>query len=176
MTSTSGVAAVGRILARLARCERTTVQTLIEENGLARSSAFSVVRRLEEAGLVIRNSDCRLVPGPEAARLGLSAMGLHRLLGPAEVVLRYLTDHIGVSASLFVPQNREAAVELKGPWEPRASNRMKILDESIRGPGGVVVAMLQVAIPSQTPAQEVAFARSHLSRARATLEASLRES
>ena len=98
---TAGVAVLGRILAALASGAPQTAGDIIAGTGVARSSGFDVLRRMERAGLVVRDAKGLLVPGPAAGRFAYSAHGLGGLFGPARPVLDWLRDKTGGSVSLM---------------------------------------------------------------------------
>lgn len=173
MTRTAGVAAVGHILSRLGCGEHVTPRTLAEEDGLARSTVFDVVRRLEQADFLTRHSALGLAAGAAAACLGLSAWGLNALLEPIEATLLWLADHVGAPVGLVVPPDELLLFEVRGTWQPRARDAVMSLYEKVQTADGIVVARLRVTLPSRTPAQDIAFAKVHLGRACATLEAYL---
>jgi hypothetical protein len=102
---TAGVAVLGRILAALASGQPQTAGDVIAGTGVARSSGFDVLRRMEQAGLVVRDAKGLLAPGPAAGRFAYSAHGLGGLFGPARPVLDWLRDETGGSASLMAGES-----------------------------------------------------------------------
>lgn len=107
--STAGVTAVATILERLTRKGSVTVSQLIDDGVIARSTAFDVVRRLRDAGLIKDALHHRLTPGPELVKLGFARLGLEALCGPAEAVLKWLRDQTNSTVVMTAP---EADVEL----------------------------------------------------------------
>ncbi len=100
MSETRGIAALGRILAHIGGDKPTTAAALAAEDGLARSSVFEIVRKLERAGLATRQNGGILAPGPEAVRFGLAAHGAGTMQGAAEALLRHLRDETDGIAEL----------------------------------------------------------------------------
>ena len=114
---TAGVAVLGRILAALASGEPQTAGDVIAGTGVARSSGFDVLRRMERAGLVVRDAKGLLAPGPAAGRFAYSAHGLGGLSGPARPVLDWLRDETGGSACLMAGATvlHRSSAERTGP-------------------------------------------------------------
>lgn len=97
---TTGVSGLVRILVRLADGRAESVAELARGEGLSRSSAFGLARRLEAGRLVARDLGGKLTAGPQAMALAYGRFGVARLHGPAEAVLRWLRDHGNVTAKL----------------------------------------------------------------------------
>ena len=89
---TLGVGSLARILAELSRSDGASVMALAEKTDTTRSTAFEVVRRLSDAGLVRRRLDGAVTAGPAAVALGLAAFGIAPLAGPAETLLAWLHE------------------------------------------------------------------------------------
>lgn len=99
-SETAGVAALGRILARLSKGEPLSVVELVTSEGLARSTAFAVVKRMEAVQLVAKRQDGSLVPGPAAGEFAYAAFGLAPLHGRAEALLGWLRDETNAGVEL----------------------------------------------------------------------------
>jgi MarR family len=97
---TTGVSAVAKILSRLADGAPRTVVELARTEGLSRSSAFELVRRLEAAEFVVREPGGKVVAGPTAIALAFGRFGVARLHGPAQALLVWLRDHCDATAAL----------------------------------------------------------------------------
>src|ERR1700733_5830647 len=145
---TTGVNGIARILSRLSDGAPRTVTDLAREEGLARSTAFALIRRLQEARLVARRPPGELVAGPAAIALGFSRFGRARLHGPAEALLSWLRDHCDATATLSCADRGErvtlAAFFANGPKSATA-DRTTTLTYAICGEGGLEVARLDVA-------------------------------
>jgi len=98
---TAGVLALCAILGRVAQGSGASVAQAVQEDGIARSSGFDIVRRLELAGLVMREPGGVLLPGPTAVELGFAAYGIAPLAGPAEALLTLLRDDTDGHAALL---------------------------------------------------------------------------
>ena len=109
---TAGVAALGRILCRLSSGETPTVTTLVAEDKIARSTAFAVVRRMAEAGLVGKRASGQLTAGKAAAAYVYAAHHLGPLQGRAEPILGWLRDetNAGVELQAFDGANCQTLV------------------------------------------------------------------
>jgi len=99
-SETAGVAALGRILARLSQGEPVSVVELVASEGLARSTAFAVVKRMEAVQLVAKRHDGTLVPGSAAGEFAYAAFGLAPLHGRAEALLGWLRDETNAGVEL----------------------------------------------------------------------------
>lgn len=96
----AGVWALGRILSRMATGEALTVNALVAEEDIARSTAFAVVKRLVEAGLVSKQGDGTLVPGTAAGAFAYAASNLAPLYGRAGPILTWLRDQTNAAVEL----------------------------------------------------------------------------
>lgn len=99
--ATTGVAAMASILGRVASGPAATVATVAEDQGVARSTAFDITRRLEAAGFIARDEGGLLSAGPELVRLAFAAHGVAALHGPAEALLALLRDETGATVRLY---------------------------------------------------------------------------
>jgi hypothetical protein len=99
---TAGIAAVAKLLARVANTPGRTVAALAAELGLRRSTAFSVAASLDASGLLERDAGGALHPGPIAARLLLARYGFGAMATEAETLLPVLRDDTDASVSLLV--------------------------------------------------------------------------
>ena len=98
---TTGVGMLARLINRLGSGEATTAAGFAAAEGFARSTVFDVTRRMEAAGLLQRDVNGTLLPGPELVRLALAEHGLAALHGPAEALLTQLRDETHATARLL---------------------------------------------------------------------------
>ncbi|MDB5527463.1 MAG: hypothetical protein JWR51_566 [Devosia sp.] len=96
----AGVATLGLILSRMATGEPLSVNALVADEGVARSTAFAVVKRMVEAGLVSKQPDGRLVPGTAAGAFAYAASNLAPLHGRAVPILTWLRDQTNAGVEL----------------------------------------------------------------------------
>lgn len=96
---TAGVATLARILVQLAEGEPLSVNALVAQEGLARSTTFAVVKRMEAANLARRHNG-RLVPGSAAGEFAYAGFGLAPLFGRAETLLAWLRDETNAQVEL----------------------------------------------------------------------------
>ena len=97
---TAGVAALGRILARMASGDTPSVGALVAEEPIARSTAFAVVGRMAEAGLIKRGAHGELTPGNAAGAYAFAAFKLAPLYGSADPILAWLRDETNARVEL----------------------------------------------------------------------------
>lgn len=100
VVATTGVGMLARLINRLGTGEAMTAAGFAANEGYARSTVFDVTRRMEDAGLLQRDLNGTLMPGPTLLRLALSAHGLAALHGPAEALLTQLRDDTQATAQL----------------------------------------------------------------------------
>lgn len=112
---TTGVSGVARVLSRIADGMPRSVAELARTEGLSRSSAFDLARRLQAAGLAARDPAGKLVAGPLAIALAFGRFGLARLRGPAEALLAWLRDHGDVGAILSCADGEKRVTLLSFP-------------------------------------------------------------
>jgi len=174
---TTGVSGLARVLSRLAEGTAESVAELALAEGLSRSSAFELARRLETAQLVARAKSGKLVAGPNAIALAYARFGLARLFGPAEAVLRWLRDHGAATAKLTCDRDGErstlisfSAEGAKGSQEGEAT-----LTYAIRKGCGAEAARLEVACRPTLAANERVEIERLARRAWMTLEHRVRE-
>jgi IclR family pca regulon transcriptional regulator len=104
-TRTYRVEALARGLAVLSRFDQTTQDLSLTEiassTGLSKSTAFRIVRTLEEAGYLARDSETqRYRPGLEVLELGFTALSNLGLRDAARPYLERLSQETGETASL----------------------------------------------------------------------------
>jgi DNA-binding IclR family transcriptional regulator len=175
---TTGVNGVARILSRLSDGTPRTVTDLAREEGLARSTAFDLVRRLLEARLIAREPTGKLVAGPAAIALAFSRFGLARLHGPAEALLGWLRDHCDATATLSCADRGERvtlASFLASRPKSAAADRATTLSYAICGEGGLEVARLDVVCRPNASRTERAETELLALRAKTSLEHHLRD-
>ena len=175
---TTGVNGIARILSRLSDGAPRTVTDLAREEGLARSTAFVFIRRLQEARLVAREPAGKLVAGPAAIALGFSRFGLARLHGPAEALLSWLRDHCDATATLSCADRGERVTLASFPAnrsKSTAMDRATTLTYAICGEGGLEVARLDMVCRPNTSRSERAEIESLALRVKASLEHHLRD-
>ena len=168
---TTGVSGLVRVLARLAVGTPSSVAEIARDEGLSRSSAFALARRLEAAQLVARDLEGKLIAGPQAIALAYARFGLARLHGPAEAVLRWLRDHGAATAKLTCDGDRSTLLSFCADGaKPGAIFSYAICDEN-----GGAAARLEVACRCDISALDRAEIEQLALRAKATLEHHLRE-
>jgi hypothetical protein len=175
---TTGVHGVARILARLSDGTARTVADVAREEGLARATAFDLVRRLQEARLVAREPTGKLVAGSASIALGFSRFGLARLHGPAEALLSWLRDHCDATATLSCADRGERVTLAAFPanWPKSApTDRTTTLTYAICGQGGLEVARLDVVCRPNASRSERAEIELLALRAKTSLEHHLRD-
>lgn len=97
----AGITAFSRIFSRIAQGDVENVASLIEGEGIVRSTAFDVVKRMEAAGLVNRQADGRLAPGSAAGEFAYAGFRLAPLFGPAQTLLSWLREKTNASVALL---------------------------------------------------------------------------
>lgn len=98
---TAGIAAFSRIFSCVAEGNVDNVAGLIESQGIVRSTAFDVVKRMEAAGLIARQTDGRLMPGVVAGVFAFAGVHLGPLFGPAQTLLPWLREKTNASIALL---------------------------------------------------------------------------
>jgi DNA-binding IclR family transcriptional regulator len=101
VVATTGVGMLARLINRLGSGEPMTAASFAAKEGCARSTMFDVTRRMEDAGLLQRDLNGTLMPGPALVRLALAEHGLAVLHGPAEALLTQLRDETHATAQLI---------------------------------------------------------------------------
>ena len=168
---TTGVSGLVRVLTRLAEGTPWSVAELARDEGLSRSSAFALARRLETAQLVARDLEGKLIAGPRAIALAYARFGLTRLHGPAEAVLRWLRDHGAAVAKLSCDGDRLTLLSFCADGAKSAGATFSHLICDDNG----AAARLEVACRHDISAPERAEIERLALRAKATLEHHLRE-
>jgi len=170
---TTGVNGVAQILSCLSDgAPRRTIE-LARETGLARSTAFDLVRRLQEARLVRREATGKLIAGPSAVALGFARFGLAQLHGPAEALLGWLRDHCDATATLSCADRGERvtlASSLASRPKSAATDRSATLSYAICGEGGLEVARLDVICPPNAARSQRAETEALALRVKTSLE------
>jgi DNA-binding IclR family transcriptional regulator len=170
---TTGVSGVARILARLSEGTPRTVAELAREEGLARATAFDIIRRLQAAQLIARDSAGKIVAGPAAIALSFGRFGLARLHGPAEALLGWLRDHCDATATLSCKDGDERLTLITFAADrPRsaATDRPSTLSYAICGEGGLEAARLDVVCRSNASRTERAETEALALRVKISLE------
>jgi hypothetical protein len=170
---TTGVSGVARILSRLSDGAPRTVTELAEETGLARATAFDIVRRLQNAQIVAREATGKIIPGPAAIALSFSRFSLKRLHGPAEALLRWLRDHCDATAALtcMADGERMPLASFAANWAGSTSGgRPQTLSYPICAESGMEVARLEVICRPDCSRSESAEIGLLATRAKVSLE------
>ncbi|NEI72240.1 hypothetical protein GR212_21890 [Rhizobium lusitanum] len=97
----AGIAAFARIFSRIADGNVENVASLVESEGIVRSTAFDVVKRMEAAGLVSRQPNGHLLPGNAAGEFAYAGMRVGPLFGPAQTLLPWLRERTNASIALL---------------------------------------------------------------------------
>lgn len=175
---TTGVSGLARVLARLADGAPRSVAELAGSEGLSRSSAFDLARRLQAAALVARDPAGRLVAGPRAIALAFGRYGLARLRGPAEALLAWLRDHADSSAILSCADGERRVTLLSFPadWtRPAMKDRSATLTYSICAENAREIARLDLVCRHNCSRAERAEIEALALRVKASLEHHLRD-
>ena len=166
---TTGVGGLARILRRLADGTAEAVAELARGEGLSRSSAFALAKRLEAAQFVARNASGKLISGHHAFALAYARFGVARLHGPAEATLRWLRDHGAATAKLTCECDGDRLTLLSFSADGRkpagVTFRHAICDER-----GGEAARLEVGCRQNCANAELAEIEKLAIRAKATLE------
>jgi hypothetical protein len=168
---TTGVSGLVRVLGRLAEGSPWNVAELARDEGLSRSSAFALARRLEAAQLVARDLEGKLIAGPQAIALAYARFGLARLYGPAEAVLRWLRDHGAAAAKLTCDGDRSTLLSFSAEGAKAGATFSYPISHDSGGEAArlEVVCRRDIAAPERAEIERLAL------RAKATLEHHLRE-
>ncbi|HEY1864448.1 MAG TPA: helix-turn-helix domain-containing protein [Roseiarcus sp.] len=153
---TAGVAAVAKLLARVAETPGRTVAALAAELGLRRSTTFSVAAALCASGLLERDAGGRLHPGPVAARLLLARYGLGAMAAEAETLLPVLRDDTDASASLLVYDTERAflVARRRAPWDGGGEDVSRRIEASVcRSYAGLDARLRLVLRPNASEAE-----------------------
>jgi DNA-binding IclR family transcriptional regulator len=178
VSDTVGVSGLARILSSLSDGNARSVADLAREQALPRSTAFDLVKRLQEAQLVAREPTGKLVAGPRFIALAFSRFGLERLHGPAEAILTWLRDHCDATARLTCagPRERVMLAASSAAWAKSAAmDRPATMSYALYDAGGAEVARLDLIcrhISSRTERSEI---ETLALRAKASLEYHLRD-
>jgi len=95
MNKDAGLRLLGHLIRELAEGHTPVVAEIAAATGVARSTAFEVVSRMELAALVVRDRHGRLMPGRQMRALVFARRGLQGLCGPAEAILGWLCEQTG---------------------------------------------------------------------------------
>jgi len=158
---TRGVEALASLLTAMAEEPGVTVAQVAGREGIARSTAFDIMRRLEAAGLATRGTSGGIAPGPQAVALGFAGCGVPWLHGPGEAALVWLKDTLGMAAAFGVGETELAALPARGR-APRATRPMRM---------EAGAAWIEVQVPADASEQLVEAAKRNLRRAAALLTA-----
>ncbi len=173
---TTGVAAVAKLLARVAERPGRTVEGLAGELGLSRSTAFSVVAMLDAWGLVERDATGRLYPGPAAGRLALARYGFGDLAEATEALLSALRDDTDASVSLMISNGRVAFVasRRRAPWDKGGDAELRLLDAPLASSAAGFSATLRLGLRPNASDREARSAAGCIARVAATLARALK--
>lgn len=160
----AGVEALARLLLGAAEAPSATVAEIAAREGIARSTAFDIVRRMEEAGLAMRGAGGDLAPGDRAVELGFAAHGIAHLHGPAEAALAWLKETLGMAAAFGIGEG-EGRIELAAIPAPRGRAVRPVTTMTERA--GEV--WIEVQVPTDASEQLVEAAKRNLRRAAAAL-------
>jgi hypothetical protein len=174
---TTGVGGLARVFRRLADRTAGGVAEFAAAEGLSRSTAFDLARRLEAAGLVAREPSGKLVAGSRAMALAYARYGLARLHGPAEAVLRWLRDHgeVGVKLTCEGDGERLTLLAFNADGAKASEDHAATRIYAVRDERGDEAARLEVALRKCIAETERAEIERLSLRAKATLEHHLRE-
>ncbi len=117
--ATRGLDELGRALAVLARQPGQSVAQFALSCGLPRSSAFALVRHLEDGLLVERDPAGLLWPGSGAAALGFGAMGLAGLEDAADALAASLGEELDATVRLTAGET--ALVCRRAEWDRKGT-------------------------------------------------------
>lgn len=139
----AGVTAFARILAGVAEGDAPSAGKLADQEGLARSTVFDVIKRMQAADLVTRSAAGTLAPGRTAGAFAYSVFGLGPLFGPAEPLLNWLCNEASADVTLQAREKPDVPyfdlLACCGPSGPRLEPlRLPVTHE------GVAVARLSV--------------------------------
>ncbi|HTM76273.1 MAG TPA: hypothetical protein VL133_01390 [Devosia sp.] len=98
--SSTGVGALARMLVRIGQGSELGVAQLAAEEGVARATAFDVVRRLSDAKMAGEHAINSLGPGTAAITMAFAVCGLTPLRGAAEALLALLHEETGARVEL----------------------------------------------------------------------------
>lgn len=171
VTQTTGVVALARMLKELGAAS-TTVNDFAATEGIARSTAFDIAERLETAGLLVRDADGLMGPGPEILALAFARYGLARLQGPAVPLLIWLRNETGGAASLAVERGAESFTLLRmgADWQNRATQGGTAIERDVRDLSGAKRATLVLTLRPQASRAERLHAERLAERTRLSLE------
>ena len=178
VTQTKGVGGLARMLRRLSDGPACSVAEIASAEGLSRSTAYRLARRLQSAQLVARGPSGNLIAGPGAVALGYGRFGVTRLHGPAEAILRWLRDHCDATTTLTCADGNQRVTLLSfgASWvRPGAGARAATITHEIRDSSGREAARLEIACGANVGKARRAEIDALAQRARATLEHHLRE-
>jgi IclR helix-turn-helix domain len=170
---TIGVSGLARILSTLSDGKARRVSELAQEEGLSRSTAFDLARRLIAAELVARDAAGRLIAGPRLIALSFGRFGLGRLHGPAEAILGWLRDHCDATVSLTCagPDKRVTLAAFAAPRvRSGATDRTPRMSWPIHRDDGAEAARLELICRHSLSRSERAEIEQLAARTKATLE------
>lgn len=171
MDETAGVAAVARVLARLAEAPGGTVADIAAELGIARSTAFAVATELESVGLVERDARGTLMPGTEAGRLGLARFGFGGIAAAAEALLPILRDDTDASAFLVIRdgEREQVVASRRAPWDSGSRRPSRLVEAAVGRSALGVSCALKLGLRPNAGESELRLATACLARVAAAL-------
>lgn len=166
MDETAGVAAVARILARLADEPGGTVTELAAELGIGRSTAFAVVAELDSASLVERDAGGVLMPGIASAQIGLARFGFGWTAGVVEALLPILRDDTDASAFLVLRDGggEFIAAMRRAPWDSGGERPSRLVETTIGHSALGFACVLQLGLRPNASESETRSASACLAR------------
>ncbi|MCX5512896.1 hypothetical protein C3941_02595 [Kaistia algarum] len=175
MDETAGIAAVARMLSRLADAPGGSVAELATELGIGRSTAFAVVAELDAAGLVERDAGGVLMPGIAGGRLGLARFGFGGIATGVEALLPILRDDTDASAFLVLRDDDSELIVAtrRAPWDSGGESPPRLVETTIGRSGLGFTCALRLGLRPNASEGEVRSATACLERVAACLSSEL---
>jgi hypothetical protein len=175
MDETAGVAAVARILSRLADAPGGSVAELATELGIGRSTAFAVAAELDAAGLVERDAGGVLMPGVAGGRLGLARFGFGGIAAGVEALLPILRDDTDASAFLVLRDDESEfiAATRRAPWDSGGERPHRLIETIISRSELGFTCALRLGLRPNASEGEVRSATACLERVTTVLQEAL---
>ncbi|MBV8796742.1 MAG: MarR family transcriptional regulator [Hyphomicrobiales bacterium] len=175
---TAGVAAVAKLLARVAERPGRTVAALAAELGVRRSTAFAVAASLDASGLLERDASGGLHPGPAAARLLLARYGFGAMAPIVETLLPVLRDDTDASVSLIVYKKERdfLAAHRRASWDRGSDGVSRRIEAAVGRSASGCVARLSLALRPNASEAEARSAAACAARVAAALAMALETS
>lgn len=136
---TRGLDELGHALRVVARSPGQSVADFARACGLPRSSAFALVRRLENELIVERDAAGLLWPGLGAAGLGFGALGLGGIEGAADALLGSLREELNATAQLRAGET--ALVSRCAEWDRKGGSPAGAVVEAPVAGGRAVIRL-----------------------------------